>query len=244
MDVVWTGDTGSGTKTIRSYERAHEVSAGGKPVILGSADPAFRGDPARYNPEELLVAALSQCHMLWFLSLAALAGVVVTGYRDRATGTMVEDADGGGRFTEVVLNPEIEVESGAEKIAHLHEEAHHKCFIANSVNFPVTVTSAPVRMLPEPDVDEIALHAVLFALSDPSRLTIVAALSDGLERPSGELAGDTPKSTHSHHLRTLREAGVTHTRQEGTRCLISLRADALGQRFPGLLESVLRAAGI
>ncbi|AHH95313.1 ArsR/SmtB family transcription factor [Kutzneria viridogrisea] len=99
-------------------------------------------------------------------------------------------------------------------------------------------------MLPEPEVDEIELPAVLFALSDPFRLAIVSALRDGGERPSGELAGDTPKSTHSHHLRTLREAGVTRTRQVGTRCMISLRADALHARFPGLLDAVLTATPV
>jgi organic hydroperoxide reductase OsmC/OhrA len=140
VNVTWTGETTG----IRDYSRAHEVSVEGKPVLPGSSDPAFRGDRGRYNPEELLVASLAQCHMLWFLGLAAQAGVVVTAYRDRAVGTMVEDADGGGRFTGVTLRPEVTVHSGHRDLAELHEKAHHLCFIANSVNFPVTVQSASV----------------------------------------------------------------------------------------------------
>ena len=96
--VTWTGNAGTGTSGYRDYQRTHEISADGKPTISGSADPAFRGDPARWNPEELLVVSLSQCHMLSFLSLCAVEGVVVTDYRDRATGTMVETPDGGGHF--------------------------------------------------------------------------------------------------------------------------------------------------
>jgi organic hydroperoxide reductase OsmC/OhrA len=137
VEVTWSG----ATTGYRDYSRAHEVAGRGKPVIPGSSDPAFRGDRDRYNPEELLVASLSQCHMLWFLHLATEAGLVVTSYRDRATGTMAEGADGGGRFTEVTLRPEVTVHSGREKLAELHERAHHLCFIANSVNFPVTVQS-------------------------------------------------------------------------------------------------------
>jgi organic hydroperoxide reductase OsmC/OhrA len=137
VEVSWTG----ATTGYREYSRAHEVAVEGKPVIPGSSDPAFRGDRDRYNPEELLVAALSQCHMLWFLHLATEAGIVVTAYRDHAVGTMAEDADGGGRFTGVTLRPRVTVHSGHERLAELHERAHHRCFVANSVNFPVTVQS-------------------------------------------------------------------------------------------------------
>jgi organic hydroperoxide reductase OsmC/OhrA len=137
--VTWTGDLGTGTSGYRGYARAHEIEAAGKPPIPGSSDPAFRGDPARYNPEELLVASLSTCHMLWFLHLAAEAGVVVTGYRDDAGGTMLETPDGGGRFTEVVLRPAVTVRGDADPAAAdaLHHRAHELCFIARSVNFPV-----------------------------------------------------------------------------------------------------------
>jgi organic hydroperoxide reductase OsmC/OhrA len=136
-EVTWTGNRGHGTSSYRAYERAHEVRNLGKPTILGSSDPVFRGDPARWNPEELLVAALSQCHMLWYLHLAADAGVVVVAYADSAEGTMTED--GGGRFTEVMLRPVVTVASPemAERAAELHRRAHELCFIASSVNFPV-----------------------------------------------------------------------------------------------------------
>lgn len=139
VTVTWTGDRGEGTRSYRSYERAHEVSAVDKISILGSSDPAFRGDASRWNPEELLVAALSQCHMLWFLHLAAEAGVVVTGYADTPEGVMVESATDGGHFTEVVLRPRVSVESPemAALLPRLHQRAHECCFIANSVRFPV-----------------------------------------------------------------------------------------------------------
>ena len=137
--VEWTGNTGDGTRTYKSYERRHVISVTGKPPIPGSSDPTFRGDPTRYNPEDLLVASLSTCHMLWFLHLAATAKIVVTAYVDHASGTMVEDASGGGRFEEVVLAPEVTIAGifDTAKIDALHHEAHEKCFIANSVNFPV-----------------------------------------------------------------------------------------------------------
>ncbi|MFP2907260.1 OsmC family protein [Pyxidicoccus sp. 3LFB2] len=138
--LKWTGNTGSGTSSYRGYERAHELSVEGKPVIPGSSDPAFRGDPKRWNPEELLVASLSACHKLWYLHLCATAGVVVTDYVDAAEGLMAEDAEGSGRFTRVVLRPRVTIAAGSdrEKAHALHHEAHAKCFIANSVNFPVT----------------------------------------------------------------------------------------------------------
>lgn len=135
----WTGNLGNGTKGYRNYSRDHVIDAKDKSPIPASSDPAFRGDPARYNPEELLVASLSSCHMLWYLHLCAEAGVVVTAYTDHATGTMVETADTGGHFTEVVLHPVVTVSEQymVEKANALHESAHHLCFIANSVNFPV-----------------------------------------------------------------------------------------------------------
>jgi organic hydroperoxide reductase OsmC/OhrA len=138
-EVTWTGDLGTGTSTYRAYDRAHEISAAGPPPILGSADPGFRGDPSRWNPEQLLLVSLSQCHMLSYLALCAMSGVVVTAYTDHAHGTMTETAGGGGSFTEVVLRPEVEVaEQGmADKALALHGDAHRVCFIAQSVNFPV-----------------------------------------------------------------------------------------------------------
>jgi organic hydroperoxide reductase OsmC/OhrA len=140
VTIEWTGNQGTGTSGYKAYSRAHEVRAAGKPPIPASSDPAFRGDPARYNPEELLVASLSNCHMLWYLHLCATAGIVVTGYIDQAEGTMAESPDGSGRFTGVVLKPQVTVKPGGDraKARALHATAHAMCFIANSVNFPVT----------------------------------------------------------------------------------------------------------
>ncbi|TYB38821.1 OsmC family protein [Actinomadura chibensis] len=139
VSVTWTGNTGSGTSSYRAYERAHEIRADGKPPIAGSSDPSFRGDAARWNPEELLVASLSQCHMLWFLHLCAVEKVVVTAYEDSPRGTMVETPDGGGRFEEVVLRPRATLADAGQagRAAELHDRAHELCFIANSMNFPV-----------------------------------------------------------------------------------------------------------
>jgi organic hydroperoxide reductase OsmC/OhrA len=144
LQVKWTGNRGEGTSSYRAYDRTHEVVAKGKPAIPCSSDPAFRGDPARYNPEDLLVASLSACHMLWYLHLCADAGIVVVDYVDDAHGTMVETADGGGRFTDVTLQPAVTVKQGAdlEKALKLHDRAHHLCFIANSVSFPVSCKPA------------------------------------------------------------------------------------------------------
>ncbi|MGE0118644.1 MAG: OsmC family protein [Dongiaceae bacterium] len=140
VTVEWTGDRGGGTSGYKAYARDHEIRVDGKPPIPGSSDPGFRGDPARYNPEDLLVASLSGCHMLWYLHLCSTAGIVVTRYVDRAEGTMIETPDGSGRFTGVRLKPEIAVTPGADlaKARALHADAHKLCFIANSVNFPVT----------------------------------------------------------------------------------------------------------
>lgn len=135
----WTGNTGQGTRDYRAYQRDHEYSVEGKPIIAGSADPAFRGDPTRHNPEELLVMALSSCHLLTYLHLAATNNIVVIDYVDQATGTMVEDGEHGGKFTEVVLRPAVTIAAGGDAALadSLHERAHHLCFVANSVNFPV-----------------------------------------------------------------------------------------------------------
>ncbi len=139
LSLRWTGNRGSGTSSYRAYDRDHQLEAEGKPPIAGSADPAFRGDPQRWNPEELLVASLSQCHRLWYLHLAATAGVVVTDYSDEPTDTMTEDAHGSGQFNQVVLRPTVTVaEAGMRQLAHiLHDQVGAKCFIARSVAFPV-----------------------------------------------------------------------------------------------------------
>ena len=129
--VEWTGNTGSGTSGYRNYGRDNLVSAEGNAPIEGSADTPFRGTPERWNPEELLLAALSQCHMLSYLHVAASHGVVVTEYRDSGEGTMVQTTDGGGHFVSATLTPVVTVSPG------MHAEAGALCFIASSVNFPV-----------------------------------------------------------------------------------------------------------
>lgn len=138
VELSWTGNHGSGTQTYQGYGRDHEIRVAGKPVIAGSAEPAYHGDASRHNPEDLLVASLSACHMLWYLHLAADAGVVVTAYVDSAEGTLAVDASG-GQFTEVVLRPQVTVSAftDAVRAAALHADAHHACYIARSMNFPV-----------------------------------------------------------------------------------------------------------
>lgn len=139
LTIKWTGNTGSGTSHYREYERSHTISADQKADILGSSDPAFRGDKTRHNPEDLLVASLSSCHMLWYLHLCSEHGVVVVDYVDSATGIMQETADGGGYFTSVTLHPVVTVADASmiETANALHEKANKLCFIANSCNFPV-----------------------------------------------------------------------------------------------------------
>jgi len=139
LTIKWTGNRGTGTSDYRSYGRDHTIKATNKVEISGSSDPAFRGDPTLYNPEELLVAALSTCHMLSYLYVCVLNGVIVVDYQDTATGAMSETPNGGGHFTEVVLNPVVTVKevSMLEKANQLHHKASELCFIANSVNFPV-----------------------------------------------------------------------------------------------------------
>lgn len=140
VTTTWTGNRGSGTSTYRAYGRDHDIVADGKiSSIPGSSTPVFRGDKERYNPEELLIASLSACHMLWFLHLCAEAGIVVTEYRDDAQGTMQLNADGSGQFNDVVLRPVVRIADASRSaaIAGLHHRAHDLCFIARSVNFPV-----------------------------------------------------------------------------------------------------------
>lgn len=137
--ITWTGNRGSGTSGYTAYDRDHIISAEGKPEIPGSSDPAFRGNKNRYNPEDTMVGALSACHMLWYLHVCSVNGVIVESYTDAATGTMDENKDGSGQFSEVILRPHVTVRSAdmKENALRLHEEAHRMCFIARSVNFPV-----------------------------------------------------------------------------------------------------------
>lgn len=136
--VTWSGNRGAGTRDYRSYGRDHSVTFPGKPDLLGSSDPVYRGDPGRYNPEELLVASLSACHMLSYLHLCADAGIVVESYVDDAEGTLEVTREGGGHFVRVRLRPHVTISSGdLARAGALHADARARCFIANSVNFPV-----------------------------------------------------------------------------------------------------------
>jgi organic hydroperoxide reductase OsmC/OhrA len=138
-EITWTGNLGKGTSSYTAYDRSHSISIPEKSVIHASSDPKFRGDKTKYNPEELLVASLSACHLLMYLHLCADAGVVVMDYTDHATGAMEETPDGGGHFTEVTLHPVVIVSDASmiDKANELHHKANKLCFIANSCNFPV-----------------------------------------------------------------------------------------------------------
>lgn len=139
VDVVWTGNRGEGTSTYRSYSRDHDISSGNAPLIRGSADPTFHGNPERWNPEQLLLAALSQCHMLSYLHMAARNDVVVVAYEDAAEGTMRLNTDGSGQFVSVTLKPKVTITEAAAKhrAQEIHRDAAAACFIGRSVNFPV-----------------------------------------------------------------------------------------------------------
>ena len=136
--ITWTGNLGQGTSHYKGYERSHTISVHYKPEIYASSDPSFMGDANKYNPEELFLASLSSCHMLWYLHLCSDNGIIVTAYSDNATGTMEENING-GKFIEVVLHPQVLVAevSMIDKANELHVQANEKCFIANSCNFPV-----------------------------------------------------------------------------------------------------------
>ncbi|MDQ1556235.1 MAG: hypothetical protein QOI02_1237 [Actinomycetota bacterium] len=138
VDVEWAGNRGTGTSGYKAYGRETRISAAGKPSIDGSADRTFHGNAERWNPEELLLAALSECHLLSYLHVAATNGIVVMEYTDAAVGTMEQTGDGGGRFTSVTLHPIVTISAGDPSLARkLHAEASRMCFIAASVNFPV-----------------------------------------------------------------------------------------------------------
>ena len=148
--ILWTGNQGEGTKSYKSYSRNHTASAEGKADdILLSSDPSFRGDSSRYNPEELLVSSVSSCHMLWYLHFCSINNITVIKYEDHAEGTMIENKDGSGTFSQILLNPNIEIleSEKTQEAMNLHEKAHRFCFIANSCNFPIhhkpTITVKP-----------------------------------------------------------------------------------------------------
>jgi organic hydroperoxide reductase OsmC/OhrA len=147
LELMWTGNKGEGTKDFRSYERSHLFTAEGKQEINGSADPAFKGDSTKWNPEELLLSSLSSCHMLWYLHLLSVNKIIATAYNDAPTATMEVDAKGEGKVIGVTLNPTIKITdiSRKEEALRLHEEAHKKCNIARSINFPVKVNATIIE---------------------------------------------------------------------------------------------------
>lgn len=139
VSVHWTGDRGTGTSGYRDYGRDHDVSADGKADIAGSADPTFRGDRDRWNPEEMVLAALAQCHMLSYLHVAVTQGFTVVDYEDHATAALNLNRDGSGELTGATLHPVVTILE-ADRIADAeaaHAAANSLCFIARSVAFPV-----------------------------------------------------------------------------------------------------------
>jgi len=139
IELEWTGNQGTGTSAYRAYSRDHIVSVGGKPPIPGSSDPAFMGDAARYNPEDMFLASIASCHMLWFLHLASAAGIAVTAYRDDAYAVMKTNPDGSGEFTSVTLSPSVVITNASqvEQTKALHGKVGGMCFIARSVKVPI-----------------------------------------------------------------------------------------------------------
>lgn len=137
--VVWRGNTGEGTARYNAYHREYRVEIAGKPHLPGSADPAFRGDAALHNPEDLFLASISACHMLFYLSLCARRGVRVLAYQDQPHGTMRVDAGGGGQFDEITLHPSVVIAADADAAlaTQLHDTAHELCFIARSCRVPI-----------------------------------------------------------------------------------------------------------
>jgi len=145
VNVTWTGNTGRGTKSYKHYERSHDLRVEGKQTIELSSDSSFMGDPSKHNPEEMLVYAVSSCHMLWYLHLCSVHKVVVEAYTDDAEGTMEEVESGAGAFTSIVLKPKVVISAGDISAAtRLHEDAHKYCFIANSLKVPVDVCASVV----------------------------------------------------------------------------------------------------
>jgi organic hydroperoxide reductase OsmC/OhrA len=140
LEITWTGNQGTGTSAYKAYSRSHRLSIAGKKEIACSSDSPFMGDPALHNPEDFFLASLSSCHMLWYLHLCADAGVVVIAYDDQAKGTLTIDENGKGRFTEVILSPNITVTEASmiSTAIALHQKAHEFCFIANSCSTKIS----------------------------------------------------------------------------------------------------------
>lgn len=140
VKIEWTGNRGTGTSAYRAYDRNWDLATPGKPLMHCSNDPLLGGNHEKHNPEDMLIAALSSCHMLWYLHLCSEAGVIVTSYQDNPIAVGEVEPSGKGRFLSATLKPRIEItaESDPVKAAQLHDEIHQVCFVARSVNFPVT----------------------------------------------------------------------------------------------------------
>jgi len=138
--VRWTGNTGQGTATYKGYERTWDIAVPNKEIIHCSNDPLLGGDPTKMNPEDLLLSALSACHMLWYLHLASVAKIKVLAYEDHPIGDGENLPDGSGRFLSATLKPRIEVVAGSdiERALDIHNEIHKYCFVARSMNFPIS----------------------------------------------------------------------------------------------------------
>lgn len=138
--IEWTGNRGTGTSGYRAYDRTWEVRTPGKPPVACSNDPLLGGDPARHNPEDLLISALSACHMLWYLHLASRAGIVVHAYADDPVGVGEVESSGAARFIRATLRPRIDLDAGSDlSLADaIHHDIHKYCFVARSVSFPVS----------------------------------------------------------------------------------------------------------
>ncbi len=139
LAVKWTGNQGTGTSNYKQFERSYKIQIENKADILGSSDPEFRGDRTKHNPEELLLASVSSCHMLWYLHLCSEAKIIVTDYVDNAEATLDETENGNGKFTSITLHPNITIsdKSMVEQATELHKKANEFCFVSNSLNFIV-----------------------------------------------------------------------------------------------------------
>ena len=142
-NITWTGNRGQGTSAYAATVATMWCARRENQISRCPQTRRFCGNPARHNPEDLLVAAISSCHMLWYLHLCANAGIIVWAYEDRPSGRLIESQESGGRFKSVLLRPKVTIESGdVQEALRLHQDAHEKCFIANSVNFPVLLEPA------------------------------------------------------------------------------------------------------
>ena len=126
-------------KEAATLTKSHTITINDKPVLNVSAAKAFKGDPALYNPEDLLLSSVVSCHMMSYLYVCKQNDIEVVSYTDKAEATLEVLADGSGRFTVIKLNPKVRI-TNKDKIVEaqsLHKKANQLCFIANSCNFPI-----------------------------------------------------------------------------------------------------------